>query len=339
MKTPVAYLSTLVCLVLLWVVSCKKTDGPAPTPTPTPTTKSAAKDIAKFTFAALSPAVDATIDAAAKTISATVPAGTDVTKLVPTITISDKATVSPNTGVAQDFSKEVAYTVTAEDASTQVWKVTVKVIAPVFTSNLSDDIKKIVTQAQIDLIKSRGMPIYESNTVSKIDGIYELNPDVLVTGYNSNDYKPGELFSSYRYQFTNHDTKAQTVSLDYSNKDDLGADAAKGYTSYISGAGNKFTAFVVLSGISSSIPYKTLVVISGEMTSTGIKDFQLARLLTEKTGDTNDVKLVAVGSLRTFKDGDGLASKVDTIKLRIGVNEPSNSTDGKVSVEPILPHK
>jgi N-acetylneuraminic acid mutarotase len=89
--------------------------------------KSSAKDITKFSFAALSPAVDATIDATTKTITATVPAATDVTKLVPTITISDKATVSPATGVATDFSKEVSYTVTAEDASTAVWKVNVTV--------------------------------------------------------------------------------------------------------------------------------------------------------------------------------------------------------------------
>ena len=70
--------------------------------------------------------VDATIDATAKTISATLPAATDLTKLVPTITISDKATVLPASGVATDFSKEVSYTVTAEDASTVVWKVNVK---------------------------------------------------------------------------------------------------------------------------------------------------------------------------------------------------------------------
>jgi Domain of unknown function (DUF5018) len=118
------------CLVFL-AIACSKDEPvvtPTPTPTPTPTvTKSSAKDITKFSFAALSPAVDATIDATNKTISATVPAATDVTKLVPTITLSDKATVSPATGVVQDFSKEVSYTITAEDASTVVYKVTIVV--------------------------------------------------------------------------------------------------------------------------------------------------------------------------------------------------------------------
>jgi outer membrane protein assembly factor BamB len=122
-----------ICFLSL-LMACSKDDVPTtttPTPTPTPTvTKSSAKDITKFSFAALSPAVDATIDATAKTISATVPAATDLTKLVPTITISDKATVSPATGVAQDFSKEVSYTVTAEDASTVVYKVKIDIEIP-----------------------------------------------------------------------------------------------------------------------------------------------------------------------------------------------------------------
>ena len=138
MKTQPIFRSLVALALVLGIIwSCKKEDAvpaPTPTPTPTPVTKSTAKDITKFSFAALSPAVDATIDATAKTISATVPAATDLTKLVPTITISDKATISPASGVATDFSKEVSYTVTAEDASTVVWKV--KVISSFPTNDL-----------------------------------------------------------------------------------------------------------------------------------------------------------------------------------------------------------
>ncbi len=119
-------------LFLLLVGSCGKKVDPVPvviTPPPSTTTvttaKSSAKSVLTFAFAALSPAVNGTIDNTAKTISATVASGTDLTKLVPTLTISDKATVSPASGVAQDFSKEVTYTVTAEDASTVVYKVNV----------------------------------------------------------------------------------------------------------------------------------------------------------------------------------------------------------------------
>ncbi len=92
--------------------------------------KSPEKDILTFAFNGLTPAVSCVIDATAKTISATLPVSTDVTKIVPTLTSSPKATVSPATGVAQDFTKSVTYTVTAEDGSTQAYVVTITVPAP-----------------------------------------------------------------------------------------------------------------------------------------------------------------------------------------------------------------
>ena len=47
--------------------------------------------------------------------------GTNVSNLTPVIRVSDKATVSPASGVTQDFSndKAVTYTVTAEDGKTK----------------------------------------------------------------------------------------------------------------------------------------------------------------------------------------------------------------------------
>ncbi|QXP54745.1 PKD domain-containing protein [Cellulophaga sp. HaHa_2_95] len=59
-------------------------------------------------------------------ISVTLPAGTDVTALEPTVTHTG-ATVSPVSDAAQDFTNPVIYTVTAEDASTQEYTVTVTV--------------------------------------------------------------------------------------------------------------------------------------------------------------------------------------------------------------------
>ena len=52
--------------------------------------------------------------------------GTPVNSLTPTITISG-VKVEPASGVAQDFSKAVTYTVTAEDGSTKSYTVNVTV--------------------------------------------------------------------------------------------------------------------------------------------------------------------------------------------------------------------
>ncbi|HEY8929041.1 MAG TPA: DUF5018 domain-containing protein, partial [Mucilaginibacter sp.] len=79
--------------------------------------KSAAKDILSFAFNGLTPAVKCTINNTAKTITGTVPAGTDLTKLVPTITASDKAYIKPASGFAANFTKPVSFSVTAEDGT------------------------------------------------------------------------------------------------------------------------------------------------------------------------------------------------------------------------------
>ncbi|MEQ9219471.1 MAG: Ig-like domain-containing protein [Cyclobacteriaceae bacterium] len=81
------------------------------------------KEILTFT---LSEALeDAVIDDLNHTVSVVVEAGTDISDLSPAITISEAATISPNSGIAQDFTTTVTYTVTAEDATTQDWDVTV----------------------------------------------------------------------------------------------------------------------------------------------------------------------------------------------------------------------
>jgi hypothetical protein len=95
---------------------------------PTPTPLSDAKAITAFGFAALDPDVVGVINEKAKTIALTVPFGTDVTALVPTI-VHTGASVSPASGAAQDFTSPVNYTVTAEDTSTQAYVVTVTVVA------------------------------------------------------------------------------------------------------------------------------------------------------------------------------------------------------------------
>ena len=56
------------------------------------------------------------IDQDAKTITVYVPASVDITSLVPTITYSANATITPASGVAQDFSQPVAYHVVNNSA-------------------------------------------------------------------------------------------------------------------------------------------------------------------------------------------------------------------------------
>jgi len=91
-------------------------------------TPSTATDILTFNF--LTPAVTGTVNNVLHTVALTVPAGTNVTNLAPTITLSAGATVSPLSGAGQNFTSPVTYTVTAADGTTrQAYIVTVTIEA------------------------------------------------------------------------------------------------------------------------------------------------------------------------------------------------------------------
>jgi hypothetical protein len=93
------------------------------------------KSITSFNFNALSPAVIGVVNESAHTVALTVPFGTDVTSLVPTITLSSGTWVSPPSGVAHNFTAPQTYRATAGDSSFQDYIVTVTVAAaPVQTS-------------------------------------------------------------------------------------------------------------------------------------------------------------------------------------------------------------
>ena len=115
-------------IALIGFVGCKKNDdGPAPIKE---TAKSSAKEISGFELSVPNDlgtlvTITGTIDAIAKTITATVPPNTVVTGLLPDIVIPEMAEVSPTT--AQDFTNPIEYTVTAEDGSKVVYTVNVTV--------------------------------------------------------------------------------------------------------------------------------------------------------------------------------------------------------------------
>ena len=90
---------------------------------------SSAAEITAFSFA--EDAEPAVIDNENATVTSLVSYQTEsLNGLVPTIAISERATIAPESGVAQDFSSSVTYTVTAEDrTTTKVWTVNVSKVA------------------------------------------------------------------------------------------------------------------------------------------------------------------------------------------------------------------
>lgn len=87
-------------------------------------TVSVRHDEARITSFVINDIYRGAIDQGAKTITVYVPASVGVTALVPTITYSQNATITPASGVAQDFSQPVTYTVKNNSAES-VYTVTV----------------------------------------------------------------------------------------------------------------------------------------------------------------------------------------------------------------------
>jgi len=107
---------TKILLLILSVVlftGCGDDDNP----------KSSEKQIIEFSVNNL----EAIIDQSAKTITLALPTGSDLSKIKPTVKVSDKASVNPASGAEQDFNNPIKYTVTAEDGTQQEYMVTLTV--------------------------------------------------------------------------------------------------------------------------------------------------------------------------------------------------------------------
>jgi hypothetical protein len=89
----------------------------------TVTVKNSRAKLVTFEFS--EPAAIGIIDENTKTVGVTVPYTTNLGALIPAITLSPKASVSPASGEARNFSSPVQYTVTAEDGSAAIYTVTV----------------------------------------------------------------------------------------------------------------------------------------------------------------------------------------------------------------------
>ncbi|PKV51195.1 leucine rich repeat (LRR) protein [Aquimarina sp. MAR_2010_214] len=136
------------------------------------------KAITSFVFTAsqnnaLSADVTATIDETTHTITATVPSGTDMTALKPSITLSSQATVTPGNEIVQNFTNAVTYTVTAVDSTTQGYTVTVT-IAP----NTEKAITVFVLAASINTALSADVTAEIDETTHTITATVPSGTDV-----------------------------------------------------------------------------------------------------------------------------------------------------------------
>ncbi|MCR1024375.1 DUF5018 domain-containing protein [Cellulophaga baltica] len=161
---------------------------------------SSTKDITSFS-------IDGeTVNDPATAFTITLPAGTDVTTLSPSITQTG-ASISPATGVTQNFTTPVEYTVTAADGSTQVYTVTVT--APALSST------KAITAFKIGTVNGTITGTNISLTLPAGTDVSALSPSITHTGVSINPATGAvqDFSSPVSYTVTAADGTTQVYSV------------------------------------------------------------------------------------------------------------------------------
>ncbi len=156
--------------------------------------KSSDKMITAFSFTDFSPAVVAQIDQSNKTITATLAATADLTKLKTSISVSDKATLSPASGTVLDFSKAQSFVVQAEDGSSQTYTVTVTKQSATSTATLPSSVTYIDNPAQVSVLKTVSYTwengiltkLVEKKGTSSTERVFVRDKDGYITQININ---------------------------------------------------------------------------------------------------------------------------------------------------------
>ena len=159
-------------------------------------------------------------------------------------------------------------------------------------------VQKVAPQATIDALRKLGMTINEGTVPPNVTGIFLESPTILFATFTGDTKKVGDKLVDYTYKFFEPSSDNATIKVSYKAGN---GDSASGLGSVVAGNGSKFTIFSELTN-SSGLVY--INIISGEMTSTGIKDWQDSYVLKTELEKN-----------RIYKDGDGFSEIKTTFRL------------------------
>ena len=161
----------------------------------------------------------------------------------------------------------------------------------------STAVLKVAPQANIDAIRKLGMTINEGTVPPNVTGIFLESPTILFATFPNDTKKVGDEVVDYTYKFFEQSSDNSTLKVSYKASN---GDAASGLGSVVSGNGNFFTIFSELTNSSGAV---YINIISGEITSTGIKDWQDSYVLKSKPNEN-----------RIYKDGDGFSESKSSFR-------------------------
>ena len=203
-----------------------------------------------------------------------------------------------------------------------------------FEEHFDDRITQEIPQEYLSKM-SAYMPIYSGNTPPDIEGTYKMSVQVMV--YNSDvnsSYQAGKTFADGISEYTNQNKTSNTVQYRYEERKASSNEVLSTTTveeAKLLGKGNTFTSFTIVKSTQTNGTWSKLAtLLSGTMTSSGIKDFYRGILMLDKYDPNNN--LMKIGDFRIFKDQDGLSEPTTWMSRQRAadvkdINTPPGSAD------------
>ena len=178
--------------------------------------------------------------------------------------------------------------------------------------DLTEDIHNIIPDDILEKIIELGVEINGGNRPPNIEGVYIASALELVK--NSSSMNIAEMWDMY-ITFSGQNNTALTVNADYTVQSEgpwwsTVTMSSKGPGSFIVGEGNKFTVFVDGTREQSGYIAKTVEIFSGEISATGIINYQWAVVMIDDRGDPLDA-WIENGEGYLKKDSDGFSERVN----------------------------
>jgi len=278
-----------------------------------------AKSITSFNFS--SPVAVGIVTESNHTVSVTVPYGTSVTSLVPTIQITG-ATISPASGTSRNFTNPVSYTVTAADGSIQVYTITVTVAA-----NSAKEITSIAfsNPSAIGVVTESNHTI--AITVPFGTTVTSLTPTIGISGASISPASgaPQNFTSPVTYTVTAADSTTQTYIVTVT----IALNPAKAITNF------ELTSLGVIGAVTESnhtialtVPYGTSVAsLTPTIGITGASISPASGVARNFTSPVTYTVTAADGSIQDY-----LATiYISLPSYTISISQP---TDGIISITP-----
>ncbi|HVM89154.1 MAG TPA: hypothetical protein VMT76_13275 [Puia sp.] len=162
-----------------------------------------------------------------------------------------------------------------------------------------------ITQTMIDSLNIAGAHINQGSTPPTVNGIFLMTPDSCVYDNSSGNFA-GQLFDSYKFQFSNQDNAKWTVAVAQKDVSTGIANPAPVET-YITGSGQNFTIYMYSTSTPTGVSVEKYNVLSGTLTANGIQSFQNVLYLRNKGSDPGNT-VAPAGTIRVFvTGGSGLA--------------------------------